>query len=72
MHRVDLSGLNLATEVEYRHHGFTVKIDTVRSGGQHCVYDVFAPDDSYVGGAPSLREAAQMIEEVERAPTPQE
>ncbi len=61
MRKVDLSGMNLATEIEWRHHGYVVKIDTVRSGGRRCSYDIFSPDDSYVGGAASLREAADFI-----------
>jgi hypothetical protein len=66
MHRVDPSGLRLATEVEYRHHGYVAKIDTVSSGGRRCSYDIFAPDSTNVGSARSLREAAEVIDQHRR------
>lgn len=63
MHKVDPTGRNWAAEIEYRHHGYVVKIDTVLSGGWNVYYDIFGPDDAHVGGVRSLREAAEVIDE---------
>lgn len=65
MHKVDVNGRNWATDIEWRHHGYVVKINTVLSGSRWIFYDIFAPDDTHVGRARSLREAAEIIEEVE-------
>lgn len=64
MHRVDPTGRNWAAEIEYRHHGYVVKIDTVLSGGRNVYYDIFGPDDALVGSVRSLREAAEVIKQV--------
>lgn len=70
MHKVDVNGRNWATEVEWRHHGYVVKINTVLSGGRSVLYDIFGPDDAVVGSARSLREAAEAIEEHQLAAQP--
>jgi hypothetical protein len=66
MRRVDPTRRNLATEVEWRHHGYVLMIDTVRSGGRRSFYNVFDPDERFIGEADSLREGAKLIEELQR------
>lgn len=64
MHKVDPTGRNWATEIEWRHCGYVVKLNTVLSGGRAVLYDIFGPDDAHVGSVRSLREAAEVIKQV--------
>ena len=72
MHRIDPTGNNLASDIYWSYRGFTASIDTVRSGHRTLYYDVWDPDEKYLGEARSLREVAALIRQtiVERAVKP--
>lgn len=66
MHQIHLDTLGTPDSKEWRHHGYTIRLN-----GYPCnpseKYLVWDRDDQLIGEAPSLREAQQLVDEYRTA-----